>query len=187
MKMKIIKYKGFYQLAVADKDMNELYGCSQDNPIILAIMTNYIMTKYWKVKDFRLLENANGNVTSTFGDFDHQIYTPLNEIDSEQLKSKLTHYVEKDGKIIWSSFNGVLVNPHPIIDPNLSVYLKGMGDFCWTFREAQKQFSELKNFWENYNEKDLNNIEIENTYRQIDIFLHRMKMPTESTIKNKMK
>lgn len=177
--MKIIKYKGFYQLAVEDKDMNELYGFSQDNPIVLAIMTNYIMSKSWKVKDFRLLENANGNVTSTFGDFDHQIYTPLNENDAQQLKSKLKHYVEKEGKIIWSSFNGVVVNPDPTVQLN-SDYLKGMGDFCWTFREAQKQLSEIKNFWESYHEKDLNNIEIENKYRQIDIFTHRMKMPNQS-------
>lgn len=169
MKMKIIKHIGFQELVVDDPVMNSLYGCSQKEPIILARITNFFTTKYWKVKDFRLVENSNGNANKFFQDYSMQKYTPLNEDDAKNLKSKLTSFVEKDGDIYWSTKDGVLTGGDKTNDPELPQNIKEVGEGAWSFKEAQKKLSALKLFWENYNENHLENIAIHHPDRQMNL------------------
>lgn len=54
VKTKIKRSKGSYRLVVDDKVINKEYECSQKEPVVLAVISNFFDSGCWSVEDFRL-------------------------------------------------------------------------------------------------------------------------------------
>lgn len=166
MKTKIIKSKGYYKLVVDDPEVNAKYNCEK-NPILLGCITEFWDASQWRVEDYRLKQNL---LPSPYLEDGVQVYTPKNQEEKDFLIKSLHTYNENEkGEFVWDRFNSTRFEGGDLpclTDKSLTQY-STVARF--TFKKAFKLLQEQKEFWENFDKKDLkiDEVRIENPYRQI--------------------
>lgn len=188
MKVKTIKDTGYYQLVCDDEAINKKYNCSQDQPITLATMSTWEMSKCWKLRDLRLEDVF---YPSPFLEGNNlQIYTPVDEEDAKNLKSQLRYYKETpEGKIKWGTFVGVVGIGDRTDHPDNPTWIAQSVEGCWSFKAAREKFKEIKEFWKQFKSDDLKTAMMENPHKQISSFDYKFSKGEYNSIskKNKMK
>lgn len=190
VKTKIKKYKGWIRLVVDDITINKQYECSQKEPIVLAIMTNFFDSGCWGVEDFRISQYKipdpylEGSDACTY------------EIKSEEARAKLISrlhtYREKESQgkkyIVWNTFDKALLDgDNPFCKDKYGYEQNIIARF--SYKAALEKFNEIKSYWNNFEGADLIEGKIPNPNRQISemtIFAEELAQK-EKTIKPKVK
>ena len=156
IKTKIKKHKGWHRLVVDDAAINKQYECSQKEPIILAIMTNFFDSGCWSVEDFRLSEYRTPD--PYFEGSDACSY----EIKSEEAKAKLIArihtYREVQNKekqyIVWNTFDKALLDgDNPSCKDKYGHEQNIIARF--SHKAALEKFNEIKEYWNNFDGTNL--------------------------------
>lgn len=165
MKTKIKKSKGYYRLVVDDEEINKKYGFKES--IVLGCITEFWDAKQWRVEDYRLKEHL---MPSPYLEDGVQVFKPRNEKEKQLLMDSLhTYKISEDGTFSWDRFNATRFEGGDLpclTDKTLKQY-SPVARF--TFKKAYQLLLEQKEFWDNYDKKDLcfDEIRIENPHRQI--------------------
>lgn len=166
MKVKLIKHKNYYLLAVDDKEINQKYNCSQKEPVILASLDGWEGTKCWSVHDLRLSEYRPPSHYLEGNNI--QYYTPETQEEEKLITSIIKNYKKRDDKIIWSTFSGVVGYGDKTHDPSVPEYVRANLQGCWSFNEGMKEFNLIRQFWEAFEGDDIASIKIHNPHTQPD-------------------
>jgi hypothetical protein len=183
MKTKLIKNGSSFYLFLDEKLINEKYGCSQQNPIMLAKLTDFADTKFYKLVDLRLT-NYDG-VSALLEPTSIEKYAPKNNADKEKLLSNLDTYSEINGIVYWSTFNGVVAFGDKTEHSKLPYSLKMYGEGAWSYKLGLQELKKIRDFWNEYNHSDLSDIRIYNPYQQMSLFEYQHNFPLDRKIKNR--
>ena len=168
VKTKIKKYKGYYCLVVDDPMINKKYECSQDDPILLATMTNFFDSGCWSVEDFRLSQYKTPS--PYLEGIDQCVYEIKTEEEKENLIKRLHTYREIEDKnrkvITWNTFDKALWDgDNPYCIDKFGYVQNIIARF--SYAKALEKLNEIKEFWNNFDDTNLMNGKITNPYRQI--------------------
>ena len=162
MKTKIIKSKGYYKLIVNDEQVNSYHKSSE--PILLGCLSNYANSKNWTLSDFRLSEHL---LPSPYLSNSLEEYIANDEEEYLSILSQLRNYRTSDRPLhlLWNTYNTIVLD-----DADNQPSLSGLNFPEWAFFTYKKGFEkliEMKNYWENVNEKFISAEHlIENKHRQ---------------------
>lgn len=188
MKIKVIKYPGYYKLVCNEQSINEKHNCSQEDPITLATMSTWEMSKCWKLRDMRLEDVFHPSPYLEGSNL--QKYMPVDEDDAQNLKSQLRYYKETpEGEIKWGTFVGIVGMGDKTDHPDNLSWIAQSIEGCWSFNAAREKFKEIKEFWKSFEGNDLKNAMMENPNKQISEFDYKFQKGEYSspTKKHKMK
>lgn len=166
MKTKIIKSKGYWRLVVQDEEVNQQYDCTNKNPVVLGVLTEFFDSGCWALSDYRLSKHR---FPSPYLEEAVQIY----HYENEKEKNKVIEYLhtyeisEKEKCIIWSKFDSYAFDgDNPSHTDKYGEVYSTVARF--SFKEGLNRLKQQKEFWENYDKKDLKSdeIRIENIHRQ---------------------
>lgn len=164
MKVKLIKRKGYYQLVVDDKDINNKYDCSQKKPIILATLNSWEGTKCWSLHDLRLSPYRPPSPYLDGSNIEYR--TPVNEEEEQLITCVIKNYEKRGQQIVWSTFSGVVGGGDKTNDPTIPEYVKASLQGCWSFDEGIKQLNVIRDFWETFEGDNIADVKIHNPYSQ---------------------
>lgn len=169
MKVKIIKYPGYFRLVCDDETINKKYHCTQENPIELANLSTWEDSCCWKLRDMRL-ENSFYPSEHLEGS-NLQRYTPIDEEDAKNLKSKLKYFKETpEGEIKWGTFSGVVGIGDRTDHPDNPSWIAQSIEGCWSFNAARTKFKEIRAFWKAFEGDELKSSMMHNPNEQITSF-----------------
>jgi hypothetical protein len=185
MKVKLLQDAGYFRLVVDESKINEKYNCSQENPIVLAVLTTWEGTKCWSLRDIRLEEVIYPS--EHLEGFNLQKYMPKNEEDAKNLKSKLKYFKETpEGEILWGTFCGVVGMGDRTDHPDNPSWVGKAIEGCWSFKEVRKKLKEIRSFWENFEGEDLKLAKMVNPYKQMRATDYKLEMTYGLTTSNSL-
>lgn len=173
MKIRSRKIHGEYQIIVNDEYINKMYNRTQASPIVLASLSHYDKTGFWCLEDIRLLNQANGYCS--LGMSTIQTHKPSSSQEHNALIKQLTNYNKKKDIIKWSTFEGIVYPGDKILEIENKQGVPKTCEYSWSLKAGQEQLEKLSQLWENYNENHLDNIAIDNPYRQISDMIFFMQ------------
>lgn len=150
VKTKVINAgRGYIKLVVSDESINNLYNCSNKDPVVLMTASKFEGTTEWCINDSRLCTFNKPSKYLFESSFQSMDTSYMSDEMKEDLFGSLINAVDNGSYICWNTYNGVfLEGVDKPYDPNVK-YSRETYEF--SYRKALSIFRTAKQEWSSFN------------------------------------
>jgi hypothetical protein len=141
MNIKKLSTKNSYKIVVDNESINNLYGYSNEKPLVLAHLYSH-NPQEWKLQDCRLFKAGLPQPKLYLENTIYEFKTDnTKKLDLVIALADLKNYQITENSVVWSTMDGIVFNENT---PKERI------ESFFSFKEGQEKLNKLANFWKNY-------------------------------------